>query len=54
VCEITPTNLYQLFTTFNIMHIMQYQLRDYQEQLINQIFGAWAEGSRRVMALWVK
>jgi hypothetical protein len=29
---------------------MQYELRDYQEQLINQIFSAWAEGNRRVMA----
>lgn len=27
-----------------------YQLRDYQQQLINQIFSAWAEGNRRVMA----
>ncbi|MDF5726615.1 MAG: DEAD/DEAH box helicase [Rhizonema sp. PD38] len=27
-----------------------YQLRDYQQELIDKIFSAWAEGNRRVMA----
>jgi superfamily II DNA or RNA helicase len=29
---------------------MEYQLRNYQQDLINKVFAAWAEGSRRVMA----